>query len=827
MEIGINEKMLARIKNIESGKIKKGYEEYDITNGIYIQKQHGPIEKYLNKLEKHEDFNINVENKYKIDIYTKEYCKELSDLKEKRIELIKSNLGTGKTRALIDYIKKYLPKHVILTSSRRLYAVYIYGELMQKINEIVDDIDMYMPFEEKKKLGIFKYIDIILYLIDNNQLKNDEGIKIIQMESLYKLYENTKKIVSPDLFVVDEITSCLSQFASYTMGNNILFNYKIFNCLIKKSKKVVFLDGDIDARFFNMISKVIQKEIVYIQWNLFIRDTIKSINYHCKYNLAEELINDLKLNKKIYVCFSIKSDLDIVKDMIIKELPNKVIYFYNRDNSNDEEIIKQLSNVNKSWLNADIVMTTSTITNGISFDNEYFDLKYLFGNCLGPHVRDLTQMLDRVRHTKENIIKISFEYKNFFIKEEQSDFDKDNPNIIEIETCKILTKFKDIKNKMINIKEDEIEHIKSIIKTYDLPDSLKDNLISKQKNLFNLIHSNSIEYKEKDGYIFEIEKHNWLFNNYIYCIQENNVSKVFFVKKLKEQLLKRGIIVEDYPIKNDLKNKGQIRKELWTDSKKIIKIYNNKKLIEAKNITNDEAQKITNKLKTNNIQNIVTEEQKIEKAKFNINQYFIENLDENSLVALHNNNNEHLIYLCNMRLERDINDTNFQMYKYKCVNKDKNIIQDNITFSRYVIIKNILKLFGIENTYTKNEIKIDPKPIYVAIHEFKLNNKKTEDSWYDLLNNAKKYFNFEGEITTSNFYRLLSNIFKNWSGATFCANKLLPQKRFIYENKKYAYSIYELNINEHSKLLEKMKVYNTFPNEILLNAKKNKVEVNL
>jgi hypothetical protein len=82
-------------------------------------------------------------------------------------------------------------------------------------------------------------------------------ILLLQLESLgryKKAVNNSKQIPIPDLLIVDECMTILSEFLSFeTMRGRILQVSKTFECLMRNSRKVILADGFVCPVVFYML----------------------------------------------------------------------------------------------------------------------------------------------------------------------------------------------------------------------------------------------------------------------------------------------------------------------------------------------------------------------------------------------------------------------------------------------------------------------------------------------------------------------------------------------------------------------------------------------
>jgi len=252
---------------------------------------------------------------------------------------------------------------------------------------------------------------------------------VIQMESLHHIKGNRY-----DVLLGDEITSNLYQMSSqYTQGENLNENLKTFEKIYKESNYKILADAFIDRRTINIV-----KALDRAEQNLFdsydhvthITNTVqpeaKKAVIMNKDNLIYKQIPDLlKERKKIVFHTSsfnqgYKLLYALQKNGLLKEIKWKFYYstndvFHNRNmeniiNKTDYNIGKNedFNDVDTCWSELDLLIYTSTITIGISFDvKNHFDNLCIFGSCKIPIIRDVFQASLRVRDFKDNTVYIA------------------------------------------------------------------------------------------------------------------------------------------------------------------------------------------------------------------------------------------------------------------------------------------------------------------------------------------------------------------------------------------------------------------------------------
>ena len=116
--------------------------------------------------------------------------------------------------------------------------------------------------------------------------------------------------------------------------------------------------------------------------------------------LYATIISLIKKNKeiKIYGTFSHKDNLE----GFAKQIENLGVSVLSiTSDLPEKEKVRIFSDVNKTWIDYNIVLTTSSTGAGISFDKEYFDYAFVDMEPGGIDYSMMTQMAGRVRTIKK------------------------------------------------------------------------------------------------------------------------------------------------------------------------------------------------------------------------------------------------------------------------------------------------------------------------------------------------------------------------------------------------------------------------------------------
>lgn len=326
-------------------------------------------------------------DKYTKDIFERKYINEDKHglypfYKDHDVIILKSSMGSGKTHSVSNYIKSVLilnPKiRCLVVSTRRAYANNIHHILNSAGLKFINYVD---TFDEK---------DL-----------NHYNLLICSLESIHKLSHIY------DIVIMDEATSVTKQMQSIkTHGRFLYVNKVTFENLCKFSTKLILIDADIDIRSKVFIQSVKPDSNVFYAKNKMVRGD------YVKYKIMEtdtalwfrKIKLFLKAGKKLHIIVT-SARMGRTIERFIKRLKFNVIYFHQKGDDN-KDIIK---NINEQIINYDVLMHTSTINVGIDINVEYFHAQFIYCNNKSNCVREVKQMMGRVRYLIDMEIFVTFD----------------------------------------------------------------------------------------------------------------------------------------------------------------------------------------------------------------------------------------------------------------------------------------------------------------------------------------------------------------------------------------------------------------------------------
>lgn len=335
---------------------------------------------------------------------------DLKDISNKKTEIITVGCGVGKTQVSIKYIEQH-PEASVLIIVPRITLSYDIVERFKKCD-----------------IHIENYKDITLSYEDCRRL-------CVSAPSLYK----TKQVY--DIIIIDEFETLIDQFVSEKIhtvnGHSKLFdNWNTFKLLINRCSKLFLLDAITTTKTVNFVNRMGFNEFNIISNEKSIERSIVRLkkNKH-EYVIQTEqrffnlITNDLKKGLKLFIfmpyktgrkehCqdshYCIRGVIPLTKFLCDKlnMVEGKDIVGYYAENF---EAKRELRFVNTVWSNLKCIITNTTNSVGINYENADIDKIYIYqGSFTNP--RDIIQVVKRPRKIKntEMVLYTEPNYPNLF-----------------------------------------------------------------------------------------------------------------------------------------------------------------------------------------------------------------------------------------------------------------------------------------------------------------------------------------------------------------------------------------------------------------------------
>lgn len=359
------------------------YGKFDKLRGVYEIKKN-TAEEVIEKV-------VNVDSMRFVDNETMDY----------EVVYIKSPTGTGKTQAMVKWLRDNPGKTCCMVTQRVALADDLYGHYQE------------CGFEH------YKYCDDI----------RGAGRLIVQVESLHRL--KSENMNEYDVLLLDESESLVTQFLSKNI-KKVHETRAVIEWLMMYSGQIVCMDAYMSKDTVEMVREFTggeREEVMYVNETKTERETrVDVMQYY------EEMVSGImaavgRKKKVVVVAGSIKKSREIFKLVTCK--PNEEYFgrkikaaLYNSDHL--KEYWDDLKDVNKNWVKYDVIIYTSSIETGISFTEEHFDELYAYFTPETTNYKSALQMLKRVRNLKDGKMSIYVKPKKYVPvdKFEEGDYDQ-------------------------------------------------------------------------------------------------------------------------------------------------------------------------------------------------------------------------------------------------------------------------------------------------------------------------------------------------------------------------------------------------------------------
>ena len=271
----------------------------------------------------------------------------------KKINLIQSSTGTGKTTNAINYTKEEQKKNPNI----KILSI-------THLKTIADD--HYKRFNEEN-IKIDHYKDINSPFYDNDGFS---GLVVV-INSIIKINNID---FSNYIIYLDEITAL---FDTLLNSPTIKHRKEVLNIFIKILNEcylIIGTDGIINNISYSFMSQALPKENINFVINTYQNFKNKPAHFVEDYKYIEnKIIDDLKNNRVFICCFNTKRHTDRIEALILKENPEYKEHILKYTSTHGEEI----KDIKEEWINK-IILYSPSIVQGIDYNPENPQNVYCF-----------------------------------------------------------------------------------------------------------------------------------------------------------------------------------------------------------------------------------------------------------------------------------------------------------------------------------------------------------------------------------------------------------------------------------------------------------------
>lgn len=325
-----------------------------------------------------------------VDRYAEQYLRPVQFNASVNTIVVDSAMGTGKTKQLIDLIRRQQYGTVLYVALRRVFADSVSAELNATLPGCV----------------FVNYQDV------TDAALRAAPYKVVQLESLERLQVDDTDLTSiavPELLVLDEFESiCMQLSNTKTLTGRRARAVQTLEYLIQRATHVYVADAYLSERsLYPILALRPQRGSVQLVVNTFkamnrqavmLQDKSLDKFYAC-------IMAEINAGGKPFVVFASKSAAITFWQRHLKgtQIGHKFYHAVDKEERHTSDNYEDFGAVRQAWAGADVrcVICTPTVTVGVNFDVPHvFTKVYMATHPNSCCVRDLFRM----RHVRDNLL---------------------------------------------------------------------------------------------------------------------------------------------------------------------------------------------------------------------------------------------------------------------------------------------------------------------------------------------------------------------------------------------------------------------------------------
>ena len=299
---------------------------------------------------------------------------------------IKSQMGTGKTKALIDIL---------------IYASAVYDKVI------------FVSFRRsftKEITRRLSHANFVSYM--NVEGKITDARVIVQFESICRIDMTPPEGAGSmhTLVILDEAKSIVGQAVLASQTRSMESQYGAFRGILVSARHILLMDAFLDDTTINLYSGIVNTKDIIIHVNNYpVWSDRKVIHIPNTVRWHYMLIKSLKNGYKCAIPVTFQSRAHNIKDIITSILGEDFpcVIYTGRSSAKVKDVV--FTDVHAAWKNAMAIIYTSTLLAGVSYE-EPIDFVFAHIKC-NPFVtikaEDVIQMIGRFRSVREIYMYIS------------------------------------------------------------------------------------------------------------------------------------------------------------------------------------------------------------------------------------------------------------------------------------------------------------------------------------------------------------------------------------------------------------------------------------
>lgn len=264
---------------------------------------------------------------------------------------IRAPMGYGKTEALIEHLRAFTSRRVVFVTFRRTFA----ASLCATLNSALGDSCRFALYDHLR--GPIN-LEVTPHLI-------------IQAESLHRL----NKSCAPDLVVLDESESIISQFSS---GNfkHLVGSLVIFQLLVRRATQLIAMDANLCDRTYNVLDRL--GRVPVLQWyerasavKQYVYAAEKDWLLRLSKTLGTRAQKENKMHKRVFISCNSLTQIKRLEAWLASTFSWLTVQSYTSE-TNQKLKDEHFANINEAWSQFDVVITSPSVSAGVSFTKKHF-----------------------------------------------------------------------------------------------------------------------------------------------------------------------------------------------------------------------------------------------------------------------------------------------------------------------------------------------------------------------------------------------------------------------------------------------------------------------
>ena len=309
--------------------------------------------------------------------------------------VVKAQMKLGKTRALREYLDHEYP---------------VQPEALRA--PVIRMVTFRQTFSKSMQRESFQ--DFALYSQHTDDFDHFGYPRLITpVEYLHRPPLGVPPVEPIDLLILDEVESILAQFNSGLLRR---FNdaFAVFRWMVETAGRVICMDANVGDRTLHVLQEMRPNHPITFHWNRYQRAA--EDQYFFTSNQAiwlDHLYERLNIGQRIVIPTNSLVEARACEAAIRRRYPDRAVRLYSSETPPSMKE-RHFADVHTHWSALDVLIYTPTVSAGVSYEREHFDVVFGYFIDVSCNVETCRQMLARVRQirTGEHFLCLSGRFTN-------------------------------------------------------------------------------------------------------------------------------------------------------------------------------------------------------------------------------------------------------------------------------------------------------------------------------------------------------------------------------------------------------------------------------